>query len=190
MNIETSFLEWWYWKDIWRLELLNKIQFTPWKNEPIFEKLLICHIFCLFFFEQHKKYNGKNGREKRGKHSRVLSRRVIFQKRSFFRENAWGILNIFKKRCKSLKRVAISLQDKCLYTRMSIIFEIWRIFQQMLTTILVTSKRNFYLNKQKSVSPYFKKWFSRKNTKIFINSRFHFFKKKLSYSLKLPINSH
>ena len=91
-----SFLEWWYWKDIWRLELLNKIQFTPWKNEPIFEKLLICHIFCLFFFEQHKKYNGKNGREKRGKHSRVLLVRVIFQKRRFFRENAWGIQSILR----------------------------------------------------------------------------------------------
>ena len=41
-------------------------QFTPWKNEPIFEKLFICHICChltSFFMEQHKKGNGREKEE-------------------------------------------------------------------------------------------------------------------------------
>ena len=83
MNIETSFLEWWYWKDIWRLELLNKIQFTPWKNEPIFEKLLICHIFCLFFLSSTKNIMGKM-EEKKEENIAECSHLELFFKRGVF----------------------------------------------------------------------------------------------------------
>ena len=47
-------------------------QFTPWKNEPIFEKLFICHICChltSFFYGAAQKRKWKR---KRGKHGTVL----------------------------------------------------------------------------------------------------------------------
>ena len=145
--MKLLFLEWWYWKDIWRLELLNKIQFTPWKNEPIFEKLLICHIFCLFFFEQHKKYNGKNGREKREKHSRVLSLELFFKRWVF----SWKRMR-HSKHFKGLKPLIaslnISLQDNCCYVQEWTLFLRFRDFFNKLLFCLTLDfvQRNLYLN--------------------------------------------
>ena len=94
INIETSFFRMMILKRYLKVRIIKQDSIYPMEEWANIRETPHLSYLLFIFFEQHKKYNGKNGREKRGKHSRVLSLRVIFQKRSFFRENAWGILNI------------------------------------------------------------------------------------------------